>query len=39
METIQDTQMGKWYHQVYAFLHLKHRLHSPLEKSMIERMM
>ena len=29
---------GAWYPQVCTFLHLKHRLHSPLEKSMIERL-
>jgi putative transposase len=30
---------GKWYPQACNFLHLKHRLHSPLEKSLIERVM
>ena len=33
------TDGGTWYPQACTFLHLKHRLHSPLEKSMIERMM
>ena len=33
------TDGGTWYPQACNFLHLKHRLHSPLEKSMIERMM
>ena len=28
-----------WYPQACNFLHLKHRLHSPLEKSLIERVM
>ncbi len=30
---------GTWYPQACNFLHLKHRLHSPLEKSLIERVM
>ncbi|HET9806712.1 MAG TPA: DDE-type integrase/transposase/recombinase [Nitrososphaeraceae archaeon] len=30
------TDGGTWYPQACTFLHLKHRLHSPLEKSMIE---
>jgi putative transposase len=33
------TDGGKWYPQACNFLHLKHRLHSPLEKSLIERVM
>jgi putative transposase len=33
------TDGGTPYPQVCTFLHLKHRLHLPLEKSMIERMM
>ena len=33
------TEGGKWYPQACNFLHLKHRLHSPLEKSMIEQVM
>jgi putative transposase len=28
---------GTWYPQACTFLHLKHRLHSHLEKSLIER--
>lgn len=31
------TDGGTWYPQARVFLHLKHRLHSPLEKSLIER--
>ena len=31
------TDGGTWYPQACNFLHLKHRLHSPLEKSLIER--
>lgn len=33
------TDGGTWYPQACTFLHLKHRLHSPLEKSLIERVM
>jgi putative transposase len=33
------TDGGTWYPQACNFLHLKHRLHSPLEKSPIERVM
>ena len=34
------TDGGTWYpQQACNFLHLKHRLHSPLEKSLIERVM
>jgi len=33
------TDGGKWYPQACNFLHLKHRFHSPLEKSLIERVM
>ena len=33
------TDGGTWYPQACNFLHLKHRLHSPLEKSLIERVM
>ena len=33
------TDGGTWYPQACTFLHLKHRLHSPLEKCLIERMM
>ena len=31
------TDGGTWYPQACTFLHLKHRLHSPLEKNLIER--
>ncbi len=31
------TDIGTWYHQVYRFLKLKHHVHSPFEKSIIER--
>jgi putative transposase len=31
------TDGGTWYPQACNFLHLKHRLHSPLEKSLIDR--
>ena len=30
---------GTWYPEACTFLHLKHHLHSPLDKSMIERVM
>ena len=33
------TDGGTWYPQACNFLHLKHRLHSNLEKSLIERVM
>ena len=33
------TDGGTWYPQACNFFHLKHRLHSPLEKSLIERTM
>ncbi|MDR4510387.1 MAG: hypothetical protein MRJ93_01620 [Nitrososphaeraceae archaeon] len=33
------TDGGTWYPQACNFLHLKHRLHSPLEKSLIERVL
>ena len=33
------TDGGTWYPQACNFLHLKHRLHSTLEKSLIERVM
>ncbi len=33
------TDGGTWYQQACNFLHLKHRLHSPFEKSLIERVM
>ena len=33
------TDGGTWYPQACTFLHIKHRLHSPLEKSLIERVM
>ena len=33
------TDGGTWYPQACNFLHLKHRLHSPLEKNLIERVM
>ena len=33
------TDGGTWYPQACNFLNLKHRLHSPLEKSLIERVM
>ena len=39
MASIQFTDGYSWYPRACTFLHLKHRLHSPLEKSMIERMM
>jgi len=31
------TDGGTWYPKACTFLHLKHRLHSSLEKSLIER--
>jgi putative transposase len=33
------TNGSTWYPQAYNFLHLKYRLHSPIEKSLIERVM
>jgi len=33
------TDGGTWYPQACNFLHLKHTLHSSLEKSLIERVM
>ncbi len=33
------TDGGTWYPQACRFLHLKHRLHSSFEKSLIERVM
>ena len=33
------TDGGTWYPQVCTFLHLKHGLHSHLDKSLIERVM
>ncbi|MDR4511466.1 MAG: DDE-type integrase/transposase/recombinase [Nitrososphaeraceae archaeon] len=33
------TDVGTWYPQVCNFLHLKHRLNSPFEKSLMERVM
>jgi putative transposase len=33
------TDGGTWYPQACNFLHIKHRLHSSLEKSLIERVM
>ncbi|MFB5601001.1 MAG: DDE-type integrase/transposase/recombinase, partial [Nitrososphaeraceae archaeon] len=33
------TDGGTWYPQACNFLHLKHRLHSPLHKGLIERLM
>ena len=33
------TDGGTWYPQACNFLNLKHRLHSPFEKSLIERVM
>ena len=33
------TDGGTWYPQACNFMHLKHRLHSPIEKSLIERIM
>ena len=33
------TDAGTWYLQECNFLHLKHMLHSPFEKSLIERIM
>jgi len=33
------TDGGTWYPQACRFLHLKHRLHSPLEKSLIDLVM
>ena len=32
-----STDGGTWYPQACRFLNLKHHLHSPLEKSLIER--
>ena len=34
-----STDGGTWYPQACRFLKLKHHLHSPLEKSLIERTM
>ena len=31
------TDGGTWYHEAYKILRLKHYLHSPLEKTLIER--
>jgi putative transposase len=33
------TDGGTWYPQACNFMHLKHRLHSPIEKNLIERVM
>jgi putative transposase len=33
------TDGGTWYPQACRFLHLKHMLHSPIEKSLVERAM
>ncbi|MGH9981165.1 MAG: hypothetical protein ACRD6U_06405 [Nitrososphaeraceae archaeon] len=33
------TDGGTWFPQACNFLHLKHYLHSPIEKSLIERVM
>ena len=33
------TEGGTWYNEVYSVIGLKHYLHSPLEKSIIERVM
>jgi putative transposase len=33
------TDGGTWYPQACNFLNMRHRLHSPLEKSLIERVM
>jgi putative transposase len=33
------TDGGTWYPQACNFMDLKHRLHSPIEKSLIERVM
>ena len=33
------TDGGTWYPHAYDFLQLKHRLHSPFEKNLIERVM
>ncbi|MGE5634335.1 MAG: hypothetical protein ACM3VV_03835, partial [Deltaproteobacteria bacterium] len=33
------TDGGTWYPQACNLLHLKHRLYSPLEKNLIERVM
>ena len=37
--TVYTDDGGTWYPQACTFLHLKHRLHSHLEKSFIERVM
>jgi putative transposase len=37
MENIIYTDGGTCYPKACNFLHLKHRLHSPLEKSLMER--
>jgi putative transposase len=37
--TVCTDDGGIWYPQACNFLHLKHMLHSPLEKSLIERIM
>ncbi len=34
-----STDGGTWYPQAFRFLKLKHHIHSPLEKSLIERKM
>ena len=34
-----STDGGTWYPQACRFLELKHHIHSPLEKSLIERTM
>jgi len=36
-KNIVSTDGGTWYPQACRFLKLKHPLHSPLEKSLIER--
>ena len=37
MEDIQFTYDGTWYHEACNVIGLKHHLHSPLEKRLMER--
>ena len=37
--TVYTDDGGTWYPHACNFLHLKHMLHSPLQKSLIERVM
>ena len=38
-KSVLGIHIGTWYPQACNFMHLKHRLHSPIEKSLIERIM